>query len=87
MPSQVPQSEMGYSGFNTVGRHDLASELNTNNQSQAEGEDGKMQSAQMLVDNDLVTQVYQAYVGLLGRDKNAKVKDILVQEPFFSLLQ
>lgn len=41
----------------------------------------------MQVDNDLVTQVYHAYVSLLGRDKNAKVKDVLMQEPFFSLLQ
>ena len=51
------------------------------------GEDGRLQQNQVNVDNDLVTQVYHAYVSLLGRDKNAKVKDILMQEPFFSLLQ
>ena len=50
------------------------------------GED-RMQSAQMLLDPDLVTQVYQAYAAQLGRDRNAKIKDVLNQEPFFSLMQ
>ena len=50
------------------------------------GED-RMQSAQMLLDPDLVTQVYQAYAAQLGRDRNAKIKDALNQEPFFSLMQ
>lgn len=52
----------------------------------AMGED-RMQSAQVLLDPDLVTQVYQAYAAQLGRDRNAKIQDVLAQEPFFSLMQ
>ena len=40
----------------------------------------------MLMDPDIVTQVYQSYVTLLAQDKNAKVKDVIVQEPFLSML-
>ena len=39
------------------------------------------------IDPELVNQVYQAYVQLLGRDKNAKIKDVLAQEPFLSMVQ
>lgn len=46
----------------------------------------RMQS-QMLIDQDLVSQVYQTYVQVLAHDKNAKVKDVLMQEPFVSLMQ
>lgn len=41
----------------------------------------------MQLDPELVNQVYQAYVQLLGRDKNAKIKDVLSQEPFLSMVQ
>ena len=46
-----------------------------------------MQSTDILVDPDMVAQVYQAYVSLLAQDKNAKIKDVLMQEPFASLMQ
>ena len=39
------------------------------------------------IDPELVNQVYQAYVQLLGHDKNAKIKDVLAQEPFLSMVQ
>lgn len=51
------------------------------------GQQSDRMHSQMLIDQDVVSQVYQSYVQLLSHDKNAKVKDILVQEPFFSLLQ
>ena len=43
-------------------------------------------STQTLIDENLVGQVYQAYVKLLAHDKNAKVKEILQKEPFISFL-
>ena len=39
-----------------------------------------------MIDPELINQVYQAYIGLLSSDKNAKVRDVLHQEPFLSLL-
>jgi len=45
-----------------------------------------MTSAQVLLDPDLVTQVYQVYAGMLARDRNAKIKDVLGQEPYYSLM-
>ncbi len=36
----------------------------------------------MQLDPELVNQIYQAYVQLLGTDKNAKIKDVILQEPF-----
>ena len=50
------------------------------------GED-RMQSAPLLLDPEMVTQVYQTYAAQLSRDRNAKIKDVLQQEPFLSLLQ
>lgn len=40
------------------------------------GED-RMQSTQLLLDPDMVTQVYQTYASQLSRDRNAKIKDVL----------
>ena len=44
-------------------------------------------STQVIVDPDLITQIYQAYGQILARDKNAKIRDVLAQEPFNSLMQ
>ena len=41
----------------------------------------------MMIDQDIVAQVYQSYVAMLTQDKNAKVKEVLMQEPFISLIQ
>ena len=40
------------------------------------GED-RMQSAPLLLDPEMVTQVYQTYAAQLSRDRNAKIKDVL----------
>lgn len=48
---------------------------------------GDMQSAPQLLDPEIVTQVYQTYAAQLSRDRNAKIKDVLQQEPFNSLMQ
>lgn len=41
----------------------------------------------MHMDPEIVNQIYQVYVQLLAQDKNAKIKDVLVQEPYLSLMQ
>ena len=50
------------------------------------GQSDPMQSTQLLIDPELINQVYQAYVGMLASDKNAKVKDVLSQDPFLTLM-
>jgi len=39
------------------------------------------------MDPELVNQIYQVYIQLLARDKTAKIRDVLVQEPFLTLVQ
>lgn len=61
------------------------SATNTQLEPPLEGTD-RFQSAGSLLSPELIHQVYSAYVQLLSRDKNAKVKDVLAQEPFAQLL-
>ena len=88
---QIPQQQSselgGYAGYAQQDNGML--NQNTGHPGLANGAMGedRMQSAQVLLDPDLVTQVYQAYAAQLGRDRNAKIQDVLAQEPFFSLMQ
>lgn len=85
--SQSPEN--AYSGFHTI--------LRPQNEGQPSGlssgitsglrENEQVQSIRNIpMDPELVNQIYQIYVQLLAQDKNAKIKDVLVQEPYLSLM-
>ena len=39
------------------------------------------------IDENIIMQIYQQYSQMLQADKNAKVRDILMQEPYANLMQ